>query len=226
MKWYVSSRARLGLALGISSLVSICFLAAGSISNNSWEYSYMAWNLFLAWIPLGLALSLERILRTKLWSSWLALVVTLLWLGFLPNSFYILTDFIHVQEVPRVDVVFDVVMLGSFTLNGFILGFISLFIVHTELRKRLSAVFSGVLAAAVLLISSFAIYIGRDLRWNTWDVLFNPASLLFDVSDRIINVGVHPQVFSTTFSFFVLLGSTYGVVWYAVRALRQQKMSS
>jgi uncharacterized membrane protein len=223
MKWHVSSRAKLGLALGGSSLVSVCFWAAGAVSNRSGEYSYLVWNLFLAWLPLLFAVWIERSLRVRLWSNWSALCITLLWLGFLPNSFYVITDFVHLGELPRVDIVFDVVMIGSFVLNALILGYLSLFIVHTELRKRVSAAMAGMVIAAVLLLSSFAIYIGRDLRWNTWDVIVNPASILFDVSDRVINAHANPQIFSTTISFFVLLGMVYLIIWHALGVLRQQK---
>lgn len=223
MRWYSSTRARLGLALLASSLLSVSFWVAGALSNGNTDHWYITWNLVLAWIPLLLALWLESILRARLWSGWLPMLVTLLWLVFLPNSFYVLSDFIHLTEYPRADIVFDVVMFSSFALNGLTLGYLSLFIVHGELRKRLQARVSGLLVAAVLLISSFAIYIGRDLRWNTWDIITSPASLLFDVSDRLINAGAHPQLFSTTLSFFLFLGSTYVVIFYAVRALRQQK---
>lgn len=219
----MSTRAKLGLALVAASLVSVGFWAAGALSNSSVEYGYLAWNLVLAWVPLVLAFWLERILHSKLWSSWSALIVTFLWLGFLPNSFYVISDFVHLTEVPRADIVFDVVMFGSFAINGLILGYLSLFLVHGELRKRLDGRTSGALIGAVLLLSSFAIYIGRDLRWNTWDVIFQPASLLFDISDRLLNAGTHPQVVSTTASFFVLLSSIYVVILYAARALRQQK---
>lgn len=222
-RWYLSTRARLGLALLVSSLVSVAFWVVGAITNHSLDLFYLVWNLAIAWIPLLLALWLERTLRMRLWSSWLPLVITLLWLGFLPNSFYVLSDFVHLTEVPRADIVFDVVMYASFGLNGLILGYLSLFLVHGELRKRLSARMSYLFVSGVLLLSSFAIYIGRDLRWNTWDVIFSPASLLFDVSDRLLNVGAHPQVVSTTLSFFLLLMSMYVVGLYMVRALRQQK---
>lgn len=223
MRWYLTTRARLGLALLASSLVSVGFWVAGAISNGNSELWYLVWNLGLAWIPLLLALWLERILGTKLWSSWLAIAATLLWLMFLPNSFYVVSDFVHLTEVPRADIVFDVVMFSSFALNGLILGYISLFVVHNELRKRLSTRTTSGVIAAVLLLSSFAIYIGRDLRWNTWDVIVNPASLLFDVSDRLINVGAHPQLFSTTLSFFILLSSLYVVILYMVRALHRPR---
>jgi uncharacterized membrane protein len=220
---FLSTRAKLGLALGASSLASVGFWAVGAVSNHSSELFYLVWNLALAWLPLLLALGLVRLLKTHLWSGWLPLLVTLLWLGFLPNSFYVISDFVHLTEVSRADLVFDVLMFASFGLNGLVLGFLSLFLVHGELRKRLSARVSNLLVGTVLLISSFAIYIGRDLRWNTWDVIFSPTSLLFDISDRLLNVGTHPQVVSTTFGFFILLGSLYVVILYMVRALRQQK---
>ncbi len=222
----MSTRAKLGLALAGSSVVSVGFWVVGAFSNHSSDFWYLNWNLFLGWLPLLLALWLDRILRTKLWSSWLALLATLLWLGFLPNSFYVISDFVHLTEVPRVDIVFDTVMLASFGVNGLVLGYLSLFMVHGELRKRLSAKVSGALVAGVLALSSFAIYVGRDLRWNTWDVIVSPASLLFDVSDRIINAPAHPQVISITISFFVFLGSLYLVVWYLARALRQQQKTT
>jgi len=227
MKRYVSTRAKLGLALGASSLVSVGFWIVGAVSNHSAEYRYLVWpNLFLAWIPLGLALWLELCLRMRLWSDWRSVVITLLWIGFLPNSFYMISDFVHLMEVQRVDIVFDVAMLGSFALNGLLLGYLSLYIVHGELLKRLRVRNAGILVALVLALSSFAIYIGRDLRWNTWDVLLNPASLLFDVSDRLINANDRPEVFTTTLSFFVLLGTVYVVIYYATRILRQQKITS
>jgi uncharacterized membrane protein len=219
----LSTRARLGLALLGASLVSAGFWVAGAISNGNTELWYLVYNLGLAWIPLLLALWLERILHIRLWSSWLALLATFLWLIFLPNSFYVISDFVHLTEVPRADIVFDVVMFSAFALNGLLLGYLSLFLVHGELRKRLSDRVSGLIVAGVLLLSSFAIYIGRDLRWNTWDVIFSPASLLFDVSDRLLNPGAHPQVLSTTLSFFIFLSSIYIAIFYVIRVMQRQK---
>jgi uncharacterized membrane protein len=224
MKWYVSTRSRLGLALACSSLASIALFAAGAWRNHSLTFDYLIYNLFLAWIPFVLTIWLQRMLRTKLWSSWIPFVLTLFWLGFLPNSFYMISDYIHLQEVSRVDLIYDVIMFSSFILNAFILGLVSLYVVHSELRKRVSLVSSWWMVTATIILTSFAIYIGRDLRWNTWDVLLNPASILFDISDRLLAPHQHPEMFTTTFGFAVLIGSIYAVVWYAARALRQQKL--
>lgn len=223
MKWYISTRARLGLALAAMSVTSVGLWFVAALRNNSWDYAYLAWNLFLAWIPLGLMLWLEKVLRRKLWSSWQALLITIAFVSFLPNTFYLTTDIIHLREVPRVDIVFDIVMLMSFVICAFMLGLISVYILHVELRKRLSTIKSWSLLMALLLLVSFAIYIGRDLRWNTWDILLNPASILFEVSDRLLAPTQHPELFSTTIGFFVLIASTYVTSWHIARALRQQK---
>src|SRR5262245_16128949 len=122
MRWYVSTRARLGLALIGASLVSMFLFVIGALQNQTWDFWYLNWNLFLAWLPLLLALWLERILAHKVWSAWQALVVTFLYLGFLPNAFYVTTDVIHLQEVPRIDLMYDVVMLSMFVFTSFIIG--------------------------------------------------------------------------------------------------------
>ena len=223
MRWYISTRARLGLALAASSLASVLLFGATAFRNHSLTFDYLIYNLFLAWIPLFLTVWLQRMLRSKLWSSWPPFVLTLFWLGFLPNSFYMVSDYIHLQDVPRVDPLLDIVMFSSFIFNAFILGLVSLYVVHGELRKRVSLKASWWMVAATILLTSFAIYIGRDLRWNTWDVLLNPASILFDVSDRLLAPHEHPEMFTTTFGFAVLISSIYGIVWYAARTARTQK---
>lgn len=218
----MSLRMRLGLALAGSSAVSIALFLLSGAQNNTFTEVYLIWNLGLAWVPLLFILWLQRLLRTRLWSGWQPLAITIVWLSFLPNSFYMITDLIHLHEIERTDMLFDLVMFTSFVMNGVMLGYLSLFLVHLELIKRLSRRVSALIISGVLLLASFAIFIGRDLRWNTWDVVLNPASVIFDVSDRLINPGAHPQVFSTTASFFVLLASTYVVVWYMLRAARTQ----
>ncbi len=220
MRFYLSSRMRVGLALLCSSLVSIVLYLISSSENGNFANTYLVINLALAWIPILLVVWLQRLLRVRLWSSWLPLIITLLWLSFLPNSFYMLTDYIHLHEVERVNMLFDLVMFSSFILNGLILGYLSLFLVHQEFLKRLSRRASALLVGGVLLLASFAIFIGRDLRWNTWDVVLNPASVIFDVSDRLINPSAHPQMISTTVSFFALLTSLYVVIWCMLRAAR------
>jgi uncharacterized membrane protein len=193
----------------LSCLSSVVLFLVRVLSQHSLEYWYLNWNLILAWIPLLFSAVLVNRLKKTGWTTWQNVVLSLLWLGFLPNSFYIITDFIHLQHTSNSTLLFDVVLLFSFTINGLLLGCISTFMVHDELKKRFSSNSANTIIAGVFLACSFAIYLGRFLRWNTWDVLINPAGILFDVSDRFIRPGAHGQTFSTTLLFFVFISVTY-----------------
>jgi uncharacterized membrane protein len=163
-------------------------------------------------------LCLYKSLRHHRWSGWLGTGFTLLWLIFLPNSFYIVSDFIHLGDIGQLDVLSDAVMFLMFALNGLLLGFTSLYLIHRLLLKRLSRRASHSLVAVVLLICSFAVYLGRDLRWNSWDAVLHPAGVLFDVSDPLFNPSTHHDAFTTTLMFFVLLSTLYVVAWQCGQA--------
>lgn len=210
--------------LSLILAMAVCFglYAYGAVVFDM-SFTYLPWNLILAAVPLLFAIRLVHVLRRKRWSAWGPLGWTLLWLVFLPNSFYMISDFIHLQKVPVDDVLYAAVLFTSFIYLGVLLGFCSLVLVHHELRRRLSARAAAAWIGLTLLICSFAIYIGRDLRWNSWDVIFNPAGLLFDISDRILRPDDYPTMFITVLSFFALLGSLYAAVWAGARLLRLAK---
>ncbi len=214
------ARTQFIVALGISTLISVGLFAYGAWRNSSFEYDYLVWNLFLAWLPLVFAVRLISLLRHKLWSSWEGLAVSTLWLVFLPNSFYMISDFIHLQEVQRVDVLYDAVMFTSFIYTGVVLGFSSLYLIHIQLRRRLSPAGAAGWIMATLLVCSAAVYVGRDLRWNSWDLLTNPGGLLFDISDRLQHPAAYPQMLVTIITFFILLATMYNLLWRGSRLLR------
>lgn len=214
-----SARERVVAALGGLTAVSIALFAFGAVANHSLQFGYLIWNLFLAWLPLPVMALLFRSLRTRLWSSWLPFGLTVLWLLFLPNSFYMISDFVHIQDVVRSSLLYDVVMFTAFIFTGALVGFCSLYLVHVQLRRRISLRASSGVIALILLLCGFAIYLGRDLRWNSWDVLLNPAGILFDVSDHLIHPLQHMDMFSVTASFFVLLSSLYVVGWQLGEAM-------
>lgn len=217
----LSPRERVVVSLAGLTLVSIGLFVAGAISNHSLEFNYLLYNLFLAWLPVLVMIVLLRSLRTQLWSNWWPLSLTFLWLILLPNSFYMISDFVHIQDVVGRNLLFDVITFTACIFTAAALGFGSLYMVHNELRRRVSLRTSSVLVGAILFLCSFAIYLGRNLRWNSWDIFVNPAGILFDVSDHLIHPLQHGAMFTTTISFFVLLGSLYVVGWQLGEATHQ-----
>lgn len=216
----LTPRGQYILALGVSTLVSVSLFAYGAWRNHSLEFNYLIWNLFLAWLPLAFAVRLVTVLRHKLWSSWEAMSLSVLWLLFLPNSFYMISDFIHLQDVQRFDLIYDTVMMTSFIYTGVTLGFSSLYLIHLQLRRRFSRLTAALMIASTLFVSSIAVYIGRDLRWNSWDILTNPGGLLFDISDRVMHPASYPTMLVIIVSFFILLMSMYGLLWRGAKVLR------
>lgn len=206
-----------------ASAVSVGFFLYGAWQNHDWAHANLLWNLVLAWVPYILSLLLIWLLKYKVWSSWPALLVTALWLGFLPNSFYLITDLIHLFDFEREDVVYDILMMCSFVTVGVLLGYASVGMIHEQLRRRMSDKTVWAIIGTVFLASSFAIYVGRELRWNTWDIITNPSGILFDVSERIIHPAAHPQTFTITLSCFVFFGVGYACAWRAMHILQKIK---
>ena len=214
-----SPRIQFVLALLVSSLVSIGLFLYGAWRNHDLSYNYLIWNLMLAWLPLLFAARLMVVLKHKLWSSWEAMTLSLLWLVFLPNSFYMISDFIHIREVPRVDVLYDAIMFSSFIYTGVIIGFTSLILIHLQFKRRLGSRLAAAWVAFTLLVCSIGVYIGRDLRWNSWDILTNPGALLVDISDRLQHPAAYPKMLLTIATFFILLTSMYNLIWRGSKML-------
>lgn len=203
---------RIVVALVVAHGVSVFLLFARSVDAGNGRYYFLLWNMVLAAAPLGLAIWLRLRLVSSSWLSWKNLVITTFWVLFLPNSFYLVTDLVHLAQTYEVSIYYDVVLFMSFIVNGFITGYMSMYLVHVELARRVRRRDAHAVMGVILLVTSFAIFLGRFLRWNSWDVFLHPAGLLFDVSNQFIDP-VSPSAFVTTVSFFVLLSSTYAVAW-------------
>jgi uncharacterized membrane protein len=212
-------RTQFLMALLLATVITLGLFAVRALRNGNLDYDYLVWNLFLGWLPLLFALKLTSILRQKLWSSWEAVGYSCLWLLFLPNSFYMVSDFIHLDRLPTVDLLQDAVMITAFVYLGLTIGFSSLYLVHLELKKRFSPKGSALWVGGFLGLASLAIYMGRDLRWNSWDILTNPSGLLFDLSDRLLNPSGYGQIAVTILGFFALLSGMYAVIWFGARLI-------
>ena len=203
-------------SLILTCLVSISLLSARIIVSDSLRFVFLYWNLALAVLPVILSYWLVKRIRLYGWFKWPQIILTAIWLIFLPNSFYLVTDMVHLRANFEASFYFDVIMLTSFMLSGLALGFYSVYVVHKELKRFFSPRFTMAIIGLVYLMCSFAAYLGRFTRWNSWDILLQPFGLLFDVSDRFVNPSVHDDTYLVTFSLFIVLFSSYYVVWTAV----------
>lgn len=201
-------------AVGLISVACLLFFIFRLIFTGTLRYWFIPENLALAWVGLIVAWLLVRNLAAKRWASWQNIGLSLLWLFFLPNSWYVLTDFMHVYPTGEVSELYDIIMMGLLVTAGFSLGFTGLYMVHKQLRQRLSERISWLIISAILLLSSFAIYLGRILRWNTWDIIADPGGLILNISDRVLSPLDYPRAVNITALFFVILSLIYLAIWW------------
>jgi len=167
----VRSRTTLPLAaLVAASAWCVALLEVRKHEYGAAGYRYLVWNLTLAWIPLLVALLLVAAYRHR--ASWVGLLTLgAVWLVFLPNAPYVLTDFVHLDDQHRL---FDTVIIASFAFTSLALGFASLLLVQLVVTRAAGALAGWLLVVGALFASSVGIYLGRVLRLNSWDVLWRP----------------------------------------------------
>ena len=171
----------------VSSCFSCLLLAARMVVTYSLGYIFLPWNLFLAFVPYCISCWMMK--NTSIIQNKMKLIITLaVWLLFIPNSFYIITDLFHFTHVRSAPKWFDLLLIFSFAWNGILFGIISLRRVEIILSLLMGKEFSLFIIFIVMWLNAFGIYIGRYLRYNSWDIISDPISLF----GEIISMVFHP----------------------------------
>jgi uncharacterized membrane protein len=194
----------------LSSLLAMGFYIGRVLLSHSWVvYRNLVWNLFLAWVPYlfsVFASGLQRILPRQ-W--WMLLVPGAIWLVFFPNAPYLLTDFLHLEPRPYIPMWYDIGLLATFAWTGLFLGIASLRIMQSLVRSYLGAFVGWLFAAIALGLGGLGLYLGRFSRWNSWDLLIHPKSILIDVATRLVEPSSNLRFFG-----FVIMFSAFLLVCY------------
>lgn len=181
-------------------------------------FLFLNWNLFLAFIPWLLS---SVIIIKGIDKKFTLILLILTWLIFFPNSPYILTDLFHLRLRSSAPIWFDLIVILSFAWTGLIYGFTSLMDIESLLTKYLKNSWKNFAIIIFLFLSSFGIYLGRYLRWNSWDILTNPIGLSSDIVDRFINPFSHPRTWGMTLLMGVLLNAMY----FSFKFIKDKKLN-
>ena len=149
-------------------------------------YLFLVWNLFLAFVPYAITQWLtvnQRITKNKM----KLVAVLFLWLLFIPNSFYILTDLFHLNKFDTAPKWFDLLLIFSFAWNGIMLGIVSIRKTEIILEIITGRSFSLFIVFTVMWLNAFGIYIGRYLRFNSWDIVSQPSSLFKEMFEVLFH---------------------------------------
>ena len=207
--------AIVGLLLG-ASLVCVGLVTARMVYSHTVHYWFLIWNLALAWVPFVFAgRGLHHWPRraapcctpsssSPRWSGWSSS----------PTRPYILTDFLHLGSMG--DIVpgwYDVLMLFWFAWTGLLLGVVSLYLMHDIVARAFGGAAGWAFVIAAACLGSFGIYLGRFLRWNSWDLLRRPMPLAGELYGKVTDPASQPRLLGFTLLFALLFLFIYVAVY-------------
>lgn len=157
----------------------------------------LVWNMFLALVAFDFA-ALVYFVKQPIVKLFLALF----WFFFYPNTFYMLTDIVHMNFTSTVLWEKTSLILYMLFVSSILFGVLS----GTESVKVMFKSFKVTsyplrlaLICALSVISSFAIHIGRYARLNSWDILTRPKVVIDELA----------SVWSTGTATYFVLGFTF-----------------
>jgi uncharacterized membrane protein len=195
----------------VSCFFSCSLLLGRIVVTGLLGYIFLPWNLFLAFLPYWLTGYMIK--KKDIASNKIKLLLALgLWLLFIPNSFYIMTDLVHFARIRSAPKWFDLLMIFSFAWNGIFFGIISMGRVELIITEWRGKRFSVVLLFIVMWLCAFGIYIGRYLRYNSWDIITNPFSLAEEIADMLIRPFDHGYAWGMTICYALFMTFLYVTV--------------
>ena len=194
---YRKERTTLFLLLSYSILLLLC---RATLTQSIYLF-FLVWNTFLGIIPLLISSYIhftgELLSKTKL------VMLLLIWLVFLPNSFYIITDVVHLPKSSKHLFWLDATIILSCAITGFYAGFISINQISQVVQLKYAIKIQQWHLVLLAILSGFGIYIGRILRFNSWDIILQPTYLIETLLQQIIDL--KPVLFSIHFGLFIYL---------------------
>jgi len=221
-------RTEMDRMLTASMLFSCTLAGIRVLHTGRLTFLSMIWNLFLAYTPYAISTGLTvwrkreverqairstfltgRVISLK---GYLRILTFLAWLLFIPNSFYILTDLYHLADGhrnSRVPEWFDLALILSFAWNGLLLGVLSTRQVEKLLAPEATGLGRWLFLYPVMWLNALGVYIGRYLRYNSWDIITNPFDLLADILGMIFHPFRHHYAWDMIFCYSILLTLIY-----------------
>lgn len=194
-----SIKLMLELTAGCVALLAVRFYRTESPG-----YIFLVWNLFLAWVPFFMMRFFVGEITDK--KTLLQNVLPLLtWLAFLPNAPYILTDLFHLRKSAAVPQWFDLILILSFALTGMVLLYLSFLEFEKKIALLVSTAQMKWLRISVFLAVGYGLYLGRYLRYNSWDIISEPGHLFRGIYNSLFSQDMIRETLGVTFFFAVFL---------------------
>lgn len=203
--------ATAGVAVCVALVYLLTVLIRRLTGQNS--HGFLNWNLFLAYLPLVFAWGsywAQHYCRTAFTRTACAVVPAALWLLFLPNAPYVITDVIHIGRLnPDCPLWLDATTVVLAAATGLVAGFLSLLRIEAILVEAGLARAAVWVRRAAIVLTSVGIWLGRIARWNSWDIVRRPGHLLVLLAGRTLHPFAHPFMWAGIAAMTVFLAASY-----------------
>jgi uncharacterized membrane protein len=190
--------------MALSSATCVTLVAARMEYTDTRRHLGLVWNLFLAWIPFVLAYFAYALSWRKRLLYFVLPFTVLLWLLFFPNAPYILTDLQHLFTTSGAPLWYDVILMIWFSWTGLLLGLVSLYLMHDIIHRNFGRWWGWVFVLIVSVLSSFGVYLGRFIRFNSWDVFNDPTEVAVTILGLAIDPSKRLIAFTVLFAVFYM----------------------
>ncbi len=203
--------------LAASAIFSVLMVMARIVYTGELTFIFLVWNLFLAYVPFFISGWLQNhpnFIETK----WKFAAAFLCWLLFIPNSFYIITDLFHLRNYYTMPMWFDLALILSFAWNGLLAGILSvrdmerMTRLHLDYRSELYFIYP------IMCLNAFGVYIGRFLRFNSWDVLTSPFGLVIDIAEIVL----HPLQYKNAWGMILCYSVLMSIIYITFKKINKQ----
>lgn len=210
------AKSEIEKVLILSCLFSVSMSFTRVVYTRELLFLSLIWNLFLGLIPYFVT----RFLMNH--PSWIEsklkfATAFIVWLLFIPNSFYIITDLFHLEERSGIPLWFDLALIFSFAWNGLLLGVLSL----RQMEKLMQIKWNwseAFFIYPIMGLNAFGIYLGRYLRYNSWDVISNP----FGLAEDIVYLIIHPIRYRFDWSMILCYAVFMSLLYLTIKKISKE----
>ncbi|WP_052599310.1 DUF1361 domain-containing protein [Aureispira sp. CCB-QB1] len=196
-------------ALSLLFLFNFCLVISRIVYAQERYFLFLVWNLFLAFLPL-LFIHSAKYLKQQHASEVLVWGVGGVSLLFLPNSPYIITDLFHlIYWKHTAPLWFDTLLIFSYASTGVVLFYATLLMMEQLLKMYFKTHTAILILLGIIFLNAFGIYLGRYMRFNSWDIISNPIGLIEEILRYLSNPMGYPRIWGITFTYGMLFGVGY-----------------
>ncbi|NVN96947.1 DUF1361 domain-containing protein [Candidatus Nomurabacteria bacterium] len=175
----------------------------------STTFVYMFWNIFLASVPFFISLFLLGRTNKDNITKPIFIIGFIFWFLFLPNAPYVITDFIHLGRIHAVPVMYDMFLLFASASVSLLMGLYSIHHMEKMLLLKFTRKIANIIIIVTIFFASFGVYLGRYLRFNSWDLFISHNSLISSICKVFTQSNAYANVYGYTLLFFIFIYISY-----------------